>query len=42
MEAWGQAFPRDITDEHAFFAQKKAEHWLRRRAYGWCKAFIHA
>ncbi|XP_051185480.1 uncharacterized protein [Lolium perenne] len=25
MEAWAATFPQDVLDEHAFYAQKKAE-----------------
>jgi hypothetical protein len=40
MEAWRQAFPQDIADDHDFFAQKKAKRRMEKEDIRWRKAFI--
>ncbi|XP_051216292.1 uncharacterized protein [Lolium perenne] len=42
MEAWAAAFPKDVLDERAFFAQKKAEHRAEKEGIHARKRFIEA
>ena len=42
MEAWAAAFPQDVLDEQAFFAQKKEEHRAARAARNAEKAKLRA
>jgi hypothetical protein len=40
MEAWVAAFPQDVIDERAFYAQKKAERRVEKEDIHTRKRFI--